>query len=248
MSDSVRLERVEDGIVRVVMDEAATRNRLSEDLCAALGAALDELARDPGLRALILAGRPDIFCAGATLTTLRRIVSGEVAVRDLALPSQLLGFPMPIVGAVQGDAVGGGLVLAACCDITVAAENGRYGVNFADLGFTPGMGTMALLPALVGHGLAAEMILTSKFYKGRELAGRGLFTHVVPATEVANLALDLARRIADKPRHVLEMIKETMALARRQALLAAMSREHLMHTICFSRPDVAGRIEDSYLP
>ena len=65
-------------------------------------------------------------------------------------------------------------MLALCADITVASESGRYGVNFTDLEFTPGMGATALLPALAGHGFASEMMLTAKLYKGRELAGRGL--------------------------------------------------------------------------
>ena len=72
----------------------------------------------------------------------------------------------------------------------------RYGANFAELGFTPGMGMTALLPLAAGDGFACEMMLTAKFYKGRELAGSRLFTHLAPAENVYARALDLARRIA----------------------------------------------------
>lgn len=138
-------------------------------------------------------------------------------------------------------------MLALCCDILVASESSRYGVNFTNMGFTPGMGTTSLLPALVGHHFASEMMLTGKLYKGRELKGRGLFNYVVPAEEVLDVSLDIARRIAEKPRHVIEMLKETLSLPRRQALQEAVSREHLMHKICFSRSDTAAHIESTYL-
>jgi len=109
------------------------------------------------------------------------------------------------------------------------------------------MGTTSLLPALVGYSFASEMILTAKFYKGRELRDRGLFNYVVSADEVLRVALELARRIAEKPRHVLELIKDTLVLPRRRALQEALSREHLMHKVCFSRPDTTLRIEETYL-
>src|SRR6185295_5988387 len=103
--------------------------------------------------------------------------------------------------------------------------------------FTPGMGTTALLPALVGSAFAAEMLLTGKFYKGRELNGRGLFNHVVPRDQVMPLARDLARSIALKQRPVLEMIKDALATSRRVALQEALSRERMMHKASFGDPD-----------
>lgn len=243
----VRIETVDEGIVRLTMDDAQNRNRLSEGLCRELMEAFASLADRPELRVLMLAGRDDVFCAGATLETLDRLSSGEVDVRDLLLPAQMLKFPLPIVAELRGHAVGGGLALSLCCDVVVACESSRYSVNFTSLGFTPGMGTMSLLPAVVGTHFASEMILTAKNYKGRELVGRGLFNHIVPGEDVAPLALDLARRIADKPRHVLEMARDTLAIPRRLMLEQATAREHLMHRICFGHPEVASRVRDNYL-
>jgi len=242
----VQVRRLGESVAVLETDDAENANRLSERLCEEFTGALAELAREPALRVLILAGTPKVFCAGATLESLRRIAAGEFDVKDLTIGRRILEFPVPVVGAIQGHAIGGGLLMAACCDITVASETSRYGVNFTELGFTPGMGATVLLPALVGPQFAAEMMMTAKFYKGRELKNRGLFTHIVPAADVMPLAEDIAGRIAAKPRYVLEMLKETLALPRRAGLEAAIARESQMHRICFSRPETAALIEDSY--
>jgi polyketide biosynthesis enoyl-CoA hydratase PksI len=247
MDQVIKLERLEPGISLIRIDDPDTRNRLGERTCRQLMAALGDVASDGETKALILAGRADAFCSGASLDVLRMVARGELAVRDLMLPAQLLEVPVPVIGALEGHAVGGGLALALCCDFSVAAEECRYGINFAALGFTPGMGVTALLPLFVGHAYAGEMILTAKFYKGRELIGRGLFNHVVPAARVFEVALDLARSVADKPRQVLELIKGSLALAKRQALLEGMAREHLMHAISFNQPGIESIIEENYL-
>jgi polyketide biosynthesis enoyl-CoA hydratase PksI len=237
----------EEGIYQLKIVAPENGNRLSQELCAEFLTALASLTGEPSLKVLILTGGKDVFCAGATLEMLKQISIGSADVKDLLLPEKILSFPAPVIGALEGHAVGGGLTLALCCDILVASESSRYGVNFTNMGFTPGMGTTSLLPVLAGHHFASEMILTGKLYKGRELRERGLFNYVVPREEVMEVALDIARRIAEKPRHVLEMLKNTLSLPRRQALQEAMFREHLMHKICFSRPDTAAHIEAAYL-
>jgi polyketide biosynthesis enoyl-CoA hydratase PksI len=247
MSAIIRTEHIEDGIVEVRIDDEAMHNRLSDRLCRDLMAAFAELRADPSLKAVLLTGRPDVFCGGATQDALESVSTGAVDVLDLLLPEQMLAFPVPIVGAIAGHAVGGGLVLALCCDVMIASETSRYGVNFTNMGFTPGMGATALLPAIVGYHHAIEMMLTAKLYRGAELRERGLFNQVVPAADVHATALDIARRMAEKPRHVLEMVKGTLGIARRQALCAGMWGEHLMHQISFHHPDAMRLIAENYV-
>ncbi len=247
MADVLHITRLEPGICELRMDDAANRNRLSEPLVTSLMRALASLASDPGVKVVLLKGRPDVFCAGATLESLKDIAHDRVRVKDVELPAAVVGCPVPIVAAIEGHAVGGGLALALCCDIQVAAEEARYGTNFAELGFTPGMGTTALLPLAVGHGRASEMVMTARFYKGREIAGTGLFTHVVPRARVAALALDIARSIARKERLVIELLKDALGAPKRAGLQQAISREHLMHQICFQRPETLRSIEQNYV-
>lgn len=243
----IEISQEPSGVVSLRMDEPETRNGLSERLCAMLEETLARLATDSAARVVVLKGTREVFCSGATFDTLEKAARGNLEIRELQLPSRILGFPLPVLAAVEGAAVGGGLVLAICADVTVAAEGQRYGFNFTDLGFTPGMGSTGLVPQLVGDGFAAEMLMTAKYYRGRELAGRGLFTHVVPGPEVESLTMDLARRMAEKPRRVLQLLKEALALPRLQRLQLVGSRERLMHQISFADPAVKQRIEERYV-
>lgn len=235
-----------DGVFRVALDDAHNGNRLSEELCSDLMDALARVAVDPALKVVILTGGHEVFCGGASLATLQRLSAGATTVKDLALPEQLTGFPVPVIAALEGDAVGGGLMLAVCCDILVAADSRRFGLNFTTLGFSPGMGATRLVPALVGHGMAMEMLLTGKFYKGRELIGRGLFNAVVPQEQVQDVALDYAVRIAERPRYVIEMVKTALAEPRLRILKDALDREQVLHQLCFARPEITATIEQSY--
>lgn len=235
-----------DGIYEIALNDRANGNSLSDELCSDLVAVLDEVAANPALKVAVLTGGPDVFCSGASLDVLRRLTRGAAAVKDLALPAQLIGFPVPVVAALEGDAVGGGLMLAVCCDVLVAAESRRFGLNFTTLGFAPGMGATGLLPALAGHCTALEMLLTGKFYKGRELAHRGLFNAVVPQDRVREVALEFAARVAERPRYVIEMVKGALAQPRLRILQEALAREHLLQQLCFARPEVAAVIEETY--
>jgi polyketide biosynthesis enoyl-CoA hydratase PksI len=248
MADGIAITPIEPGIVRLALDAASTHNRLDRSIVEGLLDALAALRSDPALRAVILAGTPEVFCAGASYGSLEELTSGAVNERALfALPSALLEFPCPIVGAIEGHAVGGGLALVLCCDIAIASERARYGFNFVQLGITPGLGVTRLLPLLVGPSLAAEMLLTGRHYLGRDLRALGLFSEVLPAAEVMPRALDDARRIAESPRHVIELLKNTLSSARREALAAAVEPEIRMHEQCFAHPDARARLERWYL-
>jgi 4-carboxy-3-alkylbut-2-enoyl-[acp] decarboxylase len=247
VSEIVTTTELGDGVFQLTLDDPLERNRISERLCLDLIAALDALGQEATLKVVVLAGSHDVFVAGATLEMLHRLAGGEADAKDLLLPERLIGFRVPIVAALEGHAVGGGLTLGLCCDVIVAAAERRYGANFATLGFTPGMGTTALLPALVGHHFASEMLLTGRFYKGRELTGRGLFNHVLPSADVLPAAIDIARQIADKPTHVIELIKATLSRPRRRALVDAVACEHLMHRLCFDRPETVALLDERYL-
>ncbi|MEM8637297.1 MAG: polyketide synthase [Cyanobacteria bacterium P01_G01_bin.54] len=249
----VAIAPLEPGIFQLQINDPQNDNRLDEALATDLVTALNQLAAEPTLKVLVLRGcknekSQDIFCAGGSLEFLRRLSSGEASEKELFLaPYHLLNFPVPIVAALEGQAVGGGLTLALYCDVLIASDRSRYGVNFTTMGFTPGMGTTAILPLLVGDLFANEMMLTGKLYKGRELINRGLFNHVVPRDEVYDLSLDIARRMAEKPRYVLEKLRDVLSQPRRQALQTAMSREHLLHELCFAQPETRQMIEEVYL-
>jgi polyketide biosynthesis enoyl-CoA hydratase PksI len=246
MADKVRIEPAQDGVYELKIDDPENENRMSDVLCDELKDALTRLAENRAIKVLVMTGTKDVFCAGATIETLRKMASGA-SMEDLTIPIQMLSFPVPIIAALEGHAVGGGLALAVCCDVIVAADTARYGFNFTSLGFTPGMGMTALLPELVGTAFATEMLLTAKFYKGRDLRHRRLFTHIAPQNDVLTMTWDIARSMADKPRAVLQMTKDVIAGPRRQAFQSAFPRECLMHKVCFSEPDIWPTITGNYM-
>jgi len=243
---TVIVTRSSDGIFGLQLDDRPHSNCLGDVLCADLTDALTTLAADTRVKVLVVSGAPDLFCGGASRQMLDRLVAGGASVRDLALPSLLIGFPVPVVAALEGDAIGGGLMLALSCDIVIAAESRRYGLNFTTLGFAPGMGATGLLPSLVGHAMAIEMLLSGKFYKGRELVHRGLFNAVVPHDRVREVASEHAGRIAERPRYVIEIVKQALAEPRLRVLNEALAREHGLQRKCFARSDIAATIAASY--
>lgn len=234
-------------VAEIKINYPKTQNRFDDFLVTALFEAFDTLSTNQNLKAVILSGQPQVFCAGASRDALENVGSKRVLMKDLELPERIMTFPVPVIAAMQGHAVGGGLVLGICCDLSVASDSSRYGFNFTNMGFTPGMGATILSSQLTGSNFAAELLISGKLYKGRELRERGLFNRVVPASKVAENAFEFAWRMVDKPRYVLEMLKESLNLTRLQELQAARQQENLMHQICFNQPETLNDIKESYL-
>ncbi len=231
---------VQHGVARVAMRDVAGRNMLGEAFVDALIDALGRAASDPEARVVVLEGLPDVFCAGAPPELLEALRAGRTAPADLTLPRILLDLPLPIISAMAGHAVGGGLCLGLCADMVLMARESRYGANFMDLGFTPGMGATALLEHALSPAVAHELLYTGELRRGDAFAGASGVNHVVPRAEVVPRAVDVALRIASKPRACVELLKRSLSLPRRRRYEAALTLETLMHTITFRRAPGAG--------
>ena len=108
----------------------------------------------------------------------------------------LLDIDVPMIGALNGHAVGGGFGLALVCDIRIGALEAKYGANFVKLGLAPGMAISYLLPRLVGMARASELLLTGRLVDGAEAERLGILNRAVPSAEVMTEAMELARTIA----------------------------------------------------
>jgi polyketide biosynthesis enoyl-CoA hydratase PksI len=243
--DLVRLT-FDDGVALAEMRDEVGKNALSEAMVQALGDVVRAVARDPSARAMVLLGLPEIFSSGAPRELLRRLAKGEIAPSDIALATALLDAPIPVVAAMEGHATGGGLALGLCADIVVMARESRYGATFMNLGFTPGMGMTCLLEHVLSPAMAHEALYTGELRLGRDFEGKSGVGHVVPRAEVRGRALDVARRIADKPREALVLLKAALAAPRRVALAAACEVESRMHATLFARPETLARIDADY--
>jgi len=171
-----------------------------------IAAALEALDSDIGCRAVVLAAQGKSFCAGANFgdgSTLNKDgqrpteLNREAAVKHLYLEgNRLFRTTKPIVAAVHGAAVGGGLGLAMVADFRVACPEARFAANFTRLGFHPGFGLTVTLPAVIGPTKAALMFYTSRRVTGEDAYAMGLADVLVPQERVRAAALELAAEIA----------------------------------------------------
>jgi polyketide biosynthesis enoyl-CoA hydratase PksI len=229
----VRFEEHADGVGVLAMRDAASSNAMSPDFVDAFVAELHRASSWTGLRVLVLRGLPEVFSSGASAEMLGALQRGEIEPVEIVLPRIVLDFPLPVIAAMEGHAVGGGLALGFCADMVVLARESRYGATFMNMGFTPGMGTTRLLEHVLSPAIAAEMLFTGEHKKGSFFEGRSGVNAVLPRAEVMTHAMALGARIADKPRLSLELLKRTLSLPRRQAFEGTLAMESLMHRITF---------------
>lgn len=213
MSDLVLLETA-DRVATVTLNRPQARNALSADLLAELRSAMATAGADDAVDVVVLTGADPAFCAGLDLKEL-----GSTG-RNLGTVSSPHPWPVldkPVVGAVNGVAVTGGLELALNCDVLVASERARFADTHARVGVLPGWGLSVLLPQAVGFGLARRMSLTGDFLSAAEALRAGLVTEVVPHDELLPAAHRLAATIAgneqDAVRALLASYREIEAAA-----------------------------------
>lgn len=194
---------LEEGNVAVVEIQRPPHNFFDVELIDAIADACEALDEHPACRAIVLAAQGRNFCAGANFS------GGQGAARDTTGERgsggggllyrhavRIFRAKTPVVAAVQGAAVGGGLGLAVSADFRVTCPEGRFSANFTRLGFHPGFGLTTTLPELIGRQRAALMFYTSRRIKGEEAFAWGLADVLVPLDRVREAACELAREIA----------------------------------------------------
>jgi polyketide biosynthesis enoyl-CoA hydratase PksI len=247
MSDIMEVRGNNDGVVFLKLNDQRRKNTFTDDFIDRFLASLKQIEEKGDTKVLVIHGLADVFCAGADKKNLLALCDGVVHVKDLAVSRRILELPFPVIAAMEGHAVGGGLMLAVCCDMVVAARESRYGASFMELGFTPGMGCTQLLELMVGPYVAAEMMFTARLFKGSELATKAVgINAIVPRAEVMKTATDMAQRIGEKNREPLYLLKYALASRRKKMLVDAQVDEDLMHRISFAFPQTRANIENMY--
>jgi enoyl-CoA hydratase/carnithine racemase len=195
-----------DGIARLTLNDPDRLNPLSDGMIAALQAELDRLAEDRTIRAVILAAAGRAFCAGHDLREMqaRRAApdGGAAGLKDLfdrcaRMMLSLRALPQPVIAEVQGAAVAAGCQLVASCDLALAAEGARFGVNGVNIGLFCSTPMVALTRAIPPRA-AFEMLVTGRMVPAEEAARLGLILRAVPAADLTAQATALAATIAEK--------------------------------------------------
>lgn len=196
-------------------------NFFSVAMLEALATTLEVLDDDDACRAVLLCAEGKNFCAGADFSA-----GGPTDIGALYHAAvRLFRTRKPIVAAVQGAAVGGGLGLALAADFRIAAPEARFSANFARLGLHQGFGVSVTLPRVVGQQHAAAMLYTARRVPATDALAMGLVDRVVPAEELRQAALALAGEIATAAPLAVESIRATMRAGLADAVAAATDHE-----------------------
>ncbi|MFM1651977.1 enoyl-CoA hydratase [Brevibacillus sp. B_LB10_24] len=191
---------VENRIATLSIDHPPA-NALNRAVLEELHAALTALEQNDEVKVVILTGEGRFFVAGADIKEFTGISGAEAAAMAEAgqgLFNRIEAFPKPVIAAVNGACLGGGLELAMACHIRLAAAEAKLGLPELNLGLIPGYGGTQRLPRLVGRGRATELILTSRMVTGVEAKRIGLADEVYPQEELLVQARELAQKIAEK--------------------------------------------------
>lgn len=181
----------------LTLSRPAQRNALTHETMVALADALDAADADTTVRAVIIAGDPRVFAAGADLREMAALDGPALASHPRTLAWQrIAAVGVPVIAAVEGVALGGGCELVQCCDIAIAGAEARFGQPEISVGWMPGAGGTQRLPRALGKSLAMQMILTGEPMSAARACEAGLVSEVVPAGEALPRALAIAAAIA----------------------------------------------------
>ena len=208
------LHETADGVVTITLNRPEVHNAMNEQMRQELTRCFGDLATSDAARVVVVTGAGErAFSAGADI---REFVEPQVPVRfresrkRVDFRQAMDRCPQPIIGAIRGYALGGGLELALACDIRIAGEDAQLGLTEVNLAIIPGGGGTQRLPRLIGRGRALEMILTGARIDAREAWRIGLVERVVPAADVLASARELARTLAEKAPVALRYAKEAV--------------------------------------
>jgi len=216
MAEGLHVE-IHGNVGMVVMDRPP-HNFLNFNQVHGIADAMEELQDDPSIRCAVLAANGRSFCAGADLGGdgvgggEDEVVGGSATLALYQGSGRLFDITLPIVGAIHGPAIGGGLGLAMVPDIRIACPEARFCANFAALGIHQGCGMTVTLPALLGPSKAAKVLYTARRFKGEEALGLGLADECVAQDAVRDRALELATEIAQNAPLALRAMKASVRL------------------------------------
>ena len=205
---------IEKNISIITFNRPEVLNALSRELLSELSDALDAVHDNPDIRVLILTGSGDkAFVAGADISELATFTPLETKLytsKSQIIINKLQDLSIPVIGAVNGFALGGGTEIALACDFVYASENAMFGQPEINLGLIPGFGGTQRLPRLIGTNRAKEMIFTGKMINAQEAKEMGLANQVFPQSALMEAVMKTAKNIASKGKVSIRAAKEVI--------------------------------------
>jgi enoyl-CoA hydratase/carnithine racemase len=225
MSEHVQVERDGD-CLSITLNRPERRNAITVAMYAALADAIESAADDPSLRLITLQGRGEDFTAGNDLNDFLQAMprDGE-DIPVWRLLRALARNRVPLVAAVQGNAVGIGTTLLLHCDLVIAAKSARFSLPFVDLGLVPVAASSLLLPRLAGRRRAARYLLLGEAFGADEALDSGIASHVVADEDLGAALAETVEALIAKPAEALRLTQSLLRLADGDSMLERMRIE-----------------------
>ena len=243
-SGSHVLVEIDDAVATLTLNRPEKLNSFIGSMRDELTAALDGLAANDGVRAVIVTGAGRAFCSGADVGYLARLIeSGNIDEATALVEAgrrvvtAVRAIPGPVIAAINGAAAGGGANLALACDLRIASERASIGQTFNRIGLAPDWGGSYHLPRLVGPARAAELFFFAEMIDAREAERIGIVNRVVPHDELMETAREWAGRLAAKPALALRYAKEAVQRSLGSTVDEMLDFETAAQRDCFGSPD-----------
>jgi enoyl-CoA hydratase/carnithine racemase len=235
---TVIIERHRNNTATVRLNRPQVKNALTSAMRQELADAVIALSSDTEIRAIVVTGGPQVFAAGADINEfVDETPAGLMRKGEERHWQAIAKVPQPLIAAVNGYALGGGMELAMSCDILIAGENAKFGQPEVRLGIIPGAGATQRLPRAVGKYLAMRLILTGEIISAPEAFAMGLVSRLVPDSDVQDEARKLAERIAALPPLAVRAAKQAILLSDSMSLEAGLHLERRAFESLFSTFD-----------
>lgn len=258
---------IEDHIATVTLARTESMNALSLSFTAEIAKAFRELGANDEVRVIVLASKAKAFCAGLDLKEFAAIGLKGSAKASLEFPEKLRALfescdgieacPKPVIAAVNGMCIGGGLDIVSACDMRLCTEDASFSLREAAIGLVADMGVLQRLPHVIGQGFTREMAFTARFYKAQEALAMGLVSAVYPdqlalldgakklASQIAAnapLAVQATKEVLNASRHI--PVEDGMSLAKHKNMVLMLSQDLKEAFVSFMekrKPDFKGK-------
>jgi enoyl-CoA hydratase len=236
--DSLLVEYPSDDIAVFRLNRPEVRNALNLPLRIRLADDITRHAADEKIRCLIVTGSDKVFASGADIGEMAEAGPIEVMARNVQKYWRIImECPKPLIAAIEGFALGGGLELALCADIIVAGESARLGLPEVKIGILPGGGGTQKLARLVGRQRAMLLLMTGRMFSAAEALNMGVIGEVAPAGQALPRAIEIAREIAAMPPISIQQIKEIVNAGLNAPLETALILERKALLLQFATRD-----------
>ncbi len=238
--ETIILDR-QEGIGYLTINRPKVFNAINNQMIEEMKRAIEEFHQDKLVGVVIITGTGKAFQTGADIEELSQMSPLEILQWNQGVVENfeaLEKMRQPVIAAINGYALGGGLELALACTIRIAAESAKMGLPEVKIGILPGAGGTQRLPRLIGKGLAAEMILTGEMIDAKEAYRIGLVNHVVPAEQLMVTAEEIARKILRNAPIAVALAKDAIEVGKNLPLDGAIQYAQKNCITCFSTEDM----------